>query len=142
VRHSKQIHIFATRSDLEQGLRVFEAEVGVKYVRCDLYYGPTFEQYFSLLDWEGLGSNNTGDHITGPCFLALKRDVQVNAEAVPQNATPSATVGKVRYDVNQQTPIPCHFCLEASSMTKGSLFVGTLEQLRDHQFHSVCIRRS
>jgi hypothetical protein len=102
VRHSKQIHIFATRSDLEQGLRVFEAEVGVKYVRCDLYYGPTFEQYFSLLDWEGLGSNNTGDHITGPCFLALKRDVQVNAEAVPQNATPSAAVGKVRYDVNQK----------------------------------------
>jgi hypothetical protein len=84
VAQSKQIHILATRSDLEPGLRVFEAQSGVKYVRRALYYGPTFEQYFSLLNWEGLGKNKTGQHITGPCFLVLKRDVQVNVETVPQ----------------------------------------------------------
>ena len=101
MRQPKQVHIFATRSDLETGLRAFEVQLGVKYVRCDLYYGPTFEQYFTLLDWAGLGKNNTGEHITGPCFLVLKRDVQVNVETVPQHATPAA-VGKVRYDVSQK----------------------------------------
>ena len=73
----------------------------VKYVRRDLYYSLTFEQYLTLLDWEGLGKNNTGEHITGPCFLVLKRDVHVNVESVPQNAT-LAAVGEVRYDVNQK----------------------------------------
>jgi hypothetical protein len=99
--HSKQVHIFATRSDLEPGLRVFESKSAVKYVRRDLYHGPTFEQYVTLLDWAGLGKNNTGEHMTGPCFLVLKRDVPVNVETVPQHATPAA-VEKVRYDVSQK----------------------------------------
>ena len=89
---SKQVHIFATRSDLEPGLRVFESKSAVKYVRRDLYHGPTFEQYLTLLDWAGLGKNNTGEHMTGPCFLVLKRDAQVNVETVPQHATPAEIV--------------------------------------------------
>jgi hypothetical protein len=71
----------------------------VKYVRCALYYGPTVEQHLSLLDWEGLGKNKTGNHITGQCFLVLKRDTQVNVEAVPQ----VSSVGEVRYDVSQKS---------------------------------------
>jgi hypothetical protein len=90
---SRQTHIFATRSDLEPGIRAFESRSAVKYVRRALYNGPTFEQYFSLLDWEGLGRNRTGDHATGPCFLVLKRDVQVNVETVPQVSKGHRSIG-------------------------------------------------
>jgi hypothetical protein len=81
---SKQTHIFATRSDLESGLRKFEAKTDLKYARCDLYYGPVYEQYLSLLDWADLGKNTTGDHISGPQFLVVPRDRKINIESVPQ----------------------------------------------------------
>jgi hypothetical protein len=81
---SKQTHIFATRSDLEPGLQRFEAAREIKYARCDLYYGPVYEQYLSLLAWPGLGKNPTGDHMSGPCFLVVPRDFKINVEAVPQ----------------------------------------------------------
>lgn len=81
---SKQTHIFATRSDLQGGLRNFEAKMDVKYVRCDLYHGPVYEQYLSLLDWADLGQNITGDHISGSQFLVIPRDLKINVEPVPQ----------------------------------------------------------
>ena len=86
---SKQTHIFATRSDLESGLRDFEAKIDVKYVRCDLYYGPVYEQYLSLLDWSDLGKNMTGDHISGPQFLVVPRGCKINIQPVPQVAASS-----------------------------------------------------
>ena len=69
---SKQTHIFATHSDLEPGLKEFESKNKVKYARCDLYYGPIYEQYLSLLDWTDLGRNTTGDHVRGPRFLIVR----------------------------------------------------------------------
>jgi hypothetical protein len=81
---SKQIHIFATRFDLEPGLQRFEAAKEVKYARCDLYYGPVYEQHHSLLEWSDLGKNTTGDHMSGPRFLVVARNYKINVEAVPQ----------------------------------------------------------
>lgn len=81
---SKQTHIFATRSDLEPGLRRFEATKEVKYARCDLYYGPVYEQYLSLLEWSNLGKNTTGDHMSGSRFLVVPRNCKINVEVVPQ----------------------------------------------------------
>jgi hypothetical protein len=83
---SKQIYIFGTRSDLEPGLKQLETDIRVKYVRCDLYHGPTFEQHLSLLDWDGLGRNPTGDHTTGTRFLVVKRDCKVKVMEIPQVA--------------------------------------------------------
>lgn len=82
--NSKQIHIFATRTDLEPGLIHLESEVAVKYVRCDLYYGATFEQHVSLLAWDDLGKNATGDHMTGAQFLVVRRSYQIKVLDVPQ----------------------------------------------------------
>jgi len=94
--NSGQTHIFATRSDLEPGLREVESEVGVKYARCDLYYGPICEQYPSLLEWNDLGRNETGSHITGPGFLVLPRDREIKIEPVPQVS------GGIRYSLSQK----------------------------------------
>lgn len=81
---SKQTHIFATRADLEPGLRRFEAAKQVKYARCDLYHGPVYDQFLSLVDWGDLGRNLTGDHISGPRFLVVPRNSKINVEVVPQ----------------------------------------------------------
>ena len=81
---SKQTHIFATRFDLEPGLKRFEAAKEVKFARCDLYYGPVYEQHLSLLEWSNLGKNTTGNHMSGPRFLVVTRNCKINVEAVPQ----------------------------------------------------------
>jgi len=82
---SKQTHIFATRSDLQPGLKELESKMEMKYARCDLYYGPVYDQYLSLLTWEGLGKNKTGEHITGTRFLVTPRDCKINLEPLPQS---------------------------------------------------------
>ncbi len=61
-----------------------EKDGRVKYARCDLYYGPTFEQLLSLLHWDGLGRNTSGDHTTGARFLVAKRDYEIKVKEVPQ----------------------------------------------------------
>ena len=124
--NSKQIHLFATRSDLEPGLRRAEAELELKYARCGLLYGPIFEQHLSLLEWDGLGRNTTGDHMSDSCFLIVKRDTEVRLEPIPQRgndedmipqaalsgesrfARPNAAMGTerlisgIRYDLSQK----------------------------------------
>ena len=81
---SRQVHIFATHSDLEPGLKEFESRADAKYARRDLYYGPTFEQYLSLFEWDGLGKNTTGDHISGTQFLIAKRDYRFTVREIQQ----------------------------------------------------------
>ncbi|HEV2104030.1 MAG TPA: hypothetical protein VGR58_14725 [Candidatus Acidoferrum sp.] len=94
---SKQIHIFATRSDLESRLRCFEAEVSVKYVRCELYQGPTFEQYLSLLDWSSLGKNATGDHMTGAQFLVVRSNYSITVREILQRHVTSGTIPALKH---------------------------------------------
>lgn len=80
---SKQTHIFATRSDLVPGVARAEAELGIQYARCGRYSSSSeLEQYSSLMEWEGLGKNATGDHISGPQFLVMPKSQKFNLETV------------------------------------------------------------
>ena len=82
---SKQTHIFATRSDLVPGLRKAESELGIQYARCGRYSGPQIEQYASLIEWEELGRNTTGDHMSGPQFLVTPAAQKINLEPIPSS---------------------------------------------------------
>ncbi len=93
--HSRQTHIFATRSDLEPGLRKFEAEMRAKYARCGMFRDPIVDQFGSLTDWDGLGKNTTGNHITGECFLVVRMTTKLSVERVPQKD------GGIRYGIDQ-----------------------------------------
>jgi len=111
MSNSKQTHIFATRSDLGPRLQEFESEVAVKYVKCDLYFGPTFEQHLSLLDWDGLGKNSTGDHITGAQFLVVRSNYQINVREIPQRRLQSEAIPALKNalmvgDKGKTSPIP------------------------------------
>jgi hypothetical protein len=79
---SKQTHFFATRLDLVPGLTKIETDVGVKYARCGTYAGSIFEQYASLREWDGLGKNTTGDHMSGQQFLVVPKSHQITLEPV------------------------------------------------------------
>jgi hypothetical protein len=79
---SEQTHIFATRSDLVPGLARAEAELGIQYARCGRYCSSEFEQYSSLVEWEGLGKNTTGDHMSGAQFLATPKSKKIIMETV------------------------------------------------------------
>jgi hypothetical protein len=83
----KQIHIFATRSDLVPGLAKVESELGIQYARCGRYPGSKIEQYASLIEWEGLGRNTTGDHMSGPQFLVMPRSQKISLEPAPSSSS-------------------------------------------------------
>lgn len=90
---SKQTHIFATRPDLVPGLTAIEAELGVRYARCGSYAGGVFEHYSSLLQWDGLGKNTTGDHLSGPQFLVVPESEKITLEPVVVSG-PSSSRGQ------------------------------------------------
>jgi hypothetical protein len=85
---SKQIHIFATRPDLVPGLAKVESEIGLQYARCGRYScGSELEQYLSLMEWEGLGKNITGDHISGPRFLVMPKSQKIHLESLAPSSS-------------------------------------------------------
>lgn len=81
---SKQTHIFATRSDLELGLRLIESQRSLKYVVLQLYKSPEYQTYPSLLEVDRLGINTTGQHTTGVHCLIVDVATEVEIRAVPQ----------------------------------------------------------
>jgi hypothetical protein len=57
-----------------------EADLEVKYARCGTYAGTVFEQYSSLVEWDGLGKNTTGNHLSGAQFLVVPKSQKINVE--------------------------------------------------------------
>jgi hypothetical protein len=103
-----QTHTFATRSDLEGGLRALESQRRLKYVPLFRYStgsagkpivvphkSPEFEEYASLVGRSSLGVNLTGDHNSGDHYLVIDAGVEVRFESVLQRK------GGVHYFVNQ-----------------------------------------
>jgi len=105
---SKQVHIFATRSDLEPNLRSIDTARRLKYVELRQYStnsdgapfvvphkSPQFEEHDSLLNVPSLGTNATGDHITGQDYLIVDKDTEIRFESVLQRK------GGIHYFVTQ-----------------------------------------
>ena len=102
-----QTHIFATRADLEPNLRLIESQMRLKYVALHQYTtgsdgkpfivphkSPEFEEFESLLEIPTLGTNQTGDHVTGQDYLIGNADAEVRVESVIQRK------GGIHYFVN------------------------------------------
>jgi hypothetical protein len=58
---SKQIHLFATRRDLEQGIRPFENESSLKYAFCGLFSSSDIHIYSSLFEIKTLGKTTAAN---------------------------------------------------------------------------------
>lgn len=92
-----QTHIFATREDLEPGLRLIESQRRLKYVALYRYSTnargesilvphtlPDFKEYDSLLLVPSLGVNRTRDHISGDQYVVTNADTEIPIESVVQ----------------------------------------------------------
>jgi hypothetical protein len=92
---SRQTYIFATRSDLEPGLRRIEAKRSLVFMLCGSFESSSRQIWNSLLEVKGLGLNPQGDHNRGDRFLVLDRAIRIDIRKVLQPK------GGVRYFVDQ-----------------------------------------
>lgn len=105
---SRQEHIFATRTDLEPGLRLIESQHRLTYTARFSYSlskdrmiivphkTPEFETYDSLLKVERLGINCTGEHHTGDDYLIVEGASDVRLRSAIQRK------GGIHYFVDQE----------------------------------------
>lgn len=83
--------LFATRNDLEPGIRAFEAKRSVKYMETGLFETFPTEVYSSLLEVPDLGIAKYGQAPLEACYLVLDASTEVRIREVPQRR------GGVRY---------------------------------------------
>jgi hypothetical protein len=89
------VNMFATRADLEPGIRVMEASRRLHYVLCGLFDHSTPTIFQSLLDVPDLGILEVDDHIRGPRYLVVASQARVRLRTVPQRG------GGMRYAIDQ-----------------------------------------
>jgi hypothetical protein len=92
---SKQIHIFATRKDLEPGILKIEEKYPLKYTLCGLFLSEKAQLWNSLIKTEDLGY--TTKKIQSCCkeYLVLRAETDLKIGNVPQHA------GGIRYEIDQ-----------------------------------------
>lgn len=136
---SKQTHIFATRSDLEPGIRFVESQRQLKYVALCLYSvgnrgtwivvpheSPQFETYDSLLAVDHLGVNLTGQQITGDDYLIADSPTEIKIEAVKQRK------GGVHYFVDQLQN-PASICFRPGGLYENECLIsGNIGTASEH----------
>jgi hypothetical protein len=94
---SMQIHLFATRKDIEQGIRLFERENSLKYTLCGLFPSSDVHVYSSLFQIENLGKTTAPNQSLCDEFLVMKCGVELEIRDVQQKS------GGVKYAVDQQS---------------------------------------
>ncbi|NLD46606.1 MAG: hypothetical protein GX660_05330 [Clostridiaceae bacterium] len=92
---SKQIHIFATKSDLIPGIKLVESQREIRYVLYEDFSSSCVPYIDSLLNYEKLGINHTGSHTTGDMFFVLDKKNTLNVEKA------SGFFGLAKYSFNQ-----------------------------------------
>jgi hypothetical protein len=123
---TKQIHLFATRHDLEPGLRLIEGKRALKYVRCGLFSSPEVLSWRSLLDVETLGKAAAGNQSLCERYLVLKADAELHVRSVAQVS------GGTRYAVDQlENPISI-VCKSGGVFGDGFLICGHVGTASNH----------
>lgn len=87
--------MFATRADIESGLRRFEAARPIDYVLTGMFDTDHVTRYRSALEIPNLGISNTGDSILEPKYIVVPASDPIRATAIPQRR------GGVKFVVDQ-----------------------------------------
>lgn len=91
---AKEIHFFMTKNDLIEVLRKSEENISLKYVEAKAYSSKEINEYYSLEEYEDIGINKSGNHVTER-FLVVEKDYTVKVREVLQ------VDGNIRYHVDQ-----------------------------------------
>ena len=86
---------FATKADLEPGLKKVESWLSIKYVQSGFHKSPDVTTYRSALDIPDFGVSVSGWFYSGP-YLILPADTEIYAKPIPQSA------GGILYQVEPQ----------------------------------------
>jgi hypothetical protein len=92
---SPQIHLFATRQDLEPGIRSIESELPLKYALCETFESSDTPVWRSLLDLENLGKAPKGNQVLCERYLVLPARAELHVETFTQYNR------EIRYTVDQ-----------------------------------------
>jgi hypothetical protein len=109
--------IFATKSDLEPGLRAIEARFPLKYVRAGFWRTPEYTAYTSALDIAELETAN--DHIVAALqgYLVMLRSAEIFVRSSPQDA------GGIHYMIEREHN-PQAFIFKPGGWYEGKLMGG------------------
>jgi hypothetical protein len=91
----KQIFLFATRRDLEPGIRLIEAERSLKYALGGMFLTAEVQVWQSLLDVENIGQASGGNQSLCEEYLVFPKEMNLNIRDVPQHS------GMKKYAVDQ-----------------------------------------
>lgn len=78
---AKRLLFFLTKSDLMEILQDVEKEISLQYIKCGSYSSDVLEEYDSLLEYEQLGINKSGNHLEER-FLVLEKSTRLVTRAV------------------------------------------------------------
>lgn len=109
--------IFATKSDLEPGLRAIEARFPLKYVRAGFWRTPEYKAYTSALDIPEL---EKADHYIVDAlqkYLVMLRSAEIFVRSSPQDA------GGIHYMIEQERN-PQAFTFQSGGWYEGKLMGG------------------
>ncbi len=76
---------FATKTDMEPGLRTFETKCKVKYVRQNSHTSPDLETYYSAFDIPTLGHTPSRWVAGNPAYLILPIEIEVIVQHTVQD---------------------------------------------------------
>jgi len=93
---TKQIHLFATRIDLEPGIQAIERKARLKYALCGLFDVAPRGALSSLLEIETLGTTTAPNQSLSQSYLVLPTDCDLEVREVPQKT------GGTSYAVDQR----------------------------------------
>lgn len=131
---SKQTHFFATREDLEPGLRTLEKNP-LKYVLCGLFPSESAPAFESLLALESLGRASQGNSTLCDQYLVLPRGAELKIRSVPQRK------GGTKYAVDQlANPVSIIF-QPGGRFGENALIVGSAGTASEHP-ESLALLRS
>lgn len=91
-----QIHIFATKADLEELLRAIESQRELQFVRAGLFDVPVLNRVTTLFNDPNLGIALKGDNNHEARYLVADRKESISFETVPQHG------GGTKYAIGNQ----------------------------------------
>ncbi|WP_108670428.1 hypothetical protein [Peribacillus acanthi] len=92
---SKEVHFFATKADLEKGLKELTFTRNVKYVRTGLFDNKEVPIYTSFSEIGDFGINHSGNHIS-ESYLVLDQNIELQIREVHQQR------GGLKFAVDQR----------------------------------------
>lgn len=91
----KRIGIFATKNDLESGLKRFEDVRNVKYILRGLFDTQELHEFQTFGEIPNLGISESGSETLAPNYMIMDTDSNINVREVPQRR------GGIKYAIDQ-----------------------------------------